>query len=574
MRLRGLVARPLRVGSEQRRAKLNTSCRRRRTPGAQSFAEEQGDGNKSAHAGGGWCVLLHAVGQRHGSCPKIGGRPQGLFLRQPGPQADPRGGNDRRRGPDDGGLQQPRDVQTGRAAERVPVDRARSRHRLVVGRGQDTADVSAPRRSEVARRQTLHGEGCRVHLGSADRPVEREAAHQPPQTWYRNFEEVVPNGDSEITFRLKRPQPSFIVLLASGFTPIYPCHVSPRDMRSHPIGTGPFKFVEFKPNEVIRVTRNPDYWKKGRPYLDGIEYTIIRNPSTGILAFVAGKVDITSPFFLQVPLLKDAKRQDPEATCALVPSNVNRNVMMNREAVPFDKPELRRAVALTVDRKAFVDTLTEGKGDFGGAMLPPPEGVWGMPADMLKTLPGYNPDVPKNRAEARGIMEKLGYGPDKRLKLTVSTRNIPPYRDPAVILIDQLKEIYIDGELDAIDTAQSLPRVMRGDYTIALNLTGNGLDDPDQTLYENFTCGAEGNYDRYCSPELDKMVDRQSMEFDPVKRKDLVWAIERKRAEEAARPILWHNRSGTCWHPYVKGYTPMVNSIYNGLRMEDVWLDR
>jgi peptide/nickel transport system substrate-binding protein len=89
-----------------------------------------------------------------------------------------------------------------------------------------------------------------------------------------------------------------------------------------------------------------------------------------------------------VPLLKDAKRQDPEATCALVPSNVNRNVMMNREAVPFDKPELRRAVALTVDRKAFVDTLTEGKGDFGGAMLPPPEGVWGMPADMLKTLPG------------------------------------------------------------------------------------------------------------------------------------------------------------------------------------------
>ena len=94
------------------------------------------------------------------------------------------------------------------------------------------------------------------------------------------------------------------------------------------------------------------------------------------------------------------------------------------------------------------------------------------------------------------------------------------------------------------------------------------------TLYENFTCGAEGNYDRYCSPELDKMVDRQSMEFDPAKRKELVWAIERKLAEDAARPILWHNRSGTCWHPYVKGYTPMVNSIYNGMRMEDVWLDK
>src|SRR5205085_7014915 len=238
----------------------------------------------------------------------------------------------------------------------------------------------------------------------------------PRKSWYSNLEEVTTNGDYEVTFRLKRPQGAFLALLASGWSPVYPCHVAPRDIRNRPIGTGPFKFVEFKPNEVIRVTRNADYWKPGRPYLDGIEYTIIRNPSTGILAFVAGKVDMTSPFFLQVPLLKDAKKQDREATCALVPSNVNRNVMMNREAAPFDKPELRRAVALTVDRKAFVDTLTEGKGDFGGTMLPPPEGVWGMPADMLKDLPGYNPDIPNNRAEARSIMEKLGYGPDKRLK--------------------------------------------------------------------------------------------------------------------------------------------------------------
>jgi len=115
---------------------------------------------------------------------------------------------------------------------------------------------------------------------------------------------------------------------------------------------------------------------------------------------------------------------------------------------------------------------------------------------------------------------------------------------------------------------------MRKDYTVALNLTGNGLDDPDQTLYENFTCGAEGNYDGYCNPELDKMVDRQSREFDQAKRKELVWAIERKLAEDAARPIIYHSRAGTCWQPYVKGFVPMINSIYNGLRMEDVWLDK
>ena len=80
----------------------------------------------------------------------------------------------------------------------------------------------------------------------------------PRKSWYVNVAEVTTNGDFEATFHLKRPQPSFLALLATGWSPIYPCHVSPRDMRSHPIGTGPFKFVEFQPNEHITVTRNPD----------------------------------------------------------------------------------------------------------------------------------------------------------------------------------------------------------------------------------------------------------------------------------------------------------------------------
>jgi len=345
-------------------------------------------------------------------------------------------------------------------------------------------------------------------------------------------------------------------------------------MRRRPIGTGPFKFVEFKPNETIKVTRNPDYWKKGKPYLDGIEYRIIKNQSTAALAFVSGSVDITSPYFFQVPMLKDIKSQRADATCELMASNVQRNVIINREAVPFNDPNLRRAVALTLDRQAFIDTLTQGKGTIGGALLPPPEGIWGMPAELTRKLPGYDPDVAKSRAEARAIMEKAGYGANNRLKLKVSTRNIPPYRDPAVILLDQLKQIYIDAELDAVDTTQWFPKVRRRDYSIGLNLTGNGIDDPDQSFFENYACGSENNYDGYCNPKMDELFERQSTEADQEKRKKLVWEIETRLAEDVARPVLYHNRSGTCWAPYVKGYTPMVNSIYNGMRWEGVWLDK
>src|SRR5438132_2561451 len=88
----------------------------------------------------------------------------------------------------------------------------------------------------------------------------------PRKSWYSNVEAVTAKGDYEVTFRLKRPQPALLALLASGWAPIYPCHVSPREMRSQPIGTGPFRFVEFKPNEVLRGTKNLDYWKEGRHY--------------------------------------------------------------------------------------------------------------------------------------------------------------------------------------------------------------------------------------------------------------------------------------------------------------------
>jgi peptide/nickel transport system substrate-binding protein len=88
--------------------------------------------------------------------------------------------------------------------------------------------------------------------------------------------------------------------------------------------------------------------------------------------------------------------------------NVARNMIVNRDAPPFDNPELRRAMSLSLDRQAFIDILAEGHGSVGGVMQPPPSGVWGMPPELLQTMPGYGPDVEKNRAEGRKIMEKLG----------------------------------------------------------------------------------------------------------------------------------------------------------------------
>ncbi len=398
----------------------------------------------------------------------------------------------------------------------------------------------------------------------------RKNPHKP---WFANVAEVTVNGPLEVTLRLNRPQPSMLALLASGYSAIYPCHVSAAKMRTAPIGTGPFRLAAFNQNEMVRLERNPTYWKKDRPYLDAIEMPVIASRATAMLAFSAGKVDMSFPGDATPPMARDMLKEAPNAQCVFVPMNAPHNLIVNREKPPFDDIDIRRAMALTLDREAFIRILFDGKADIGGAMMPAPQSVWGMPPEETRTLFGYDPDIAANRARARALMEGRGFGPQKRLPVKVATRNIPVYRDAAVILIDQLREIYMDGELEPMDTGIWFSRLARKDYTIGMNVTASPLDDPDQTLYENYACGSERNYSQYCNPALEKLFDAQSSELDRAKRKALVWEIDRKLQEDVARPIIMYQHGATCWHNRVHGYTPMLNSAANGYRFEDLWIE-
>ena len=130
------------------------------------------------------------------------------------------------------------------------------------------------------------------------------------------------------------------------------------------------------------------------------------------------------------------------------------------------------------------------------------------------------PDAEKNLAEAQAIMQKLGYSDAKPLQIKIQTRNLPTYRDPAVIVSDQLKKIYIVGELDILDTPRWYAKLQRKDYTIGLNVTGVSVDDPDGNIVENYSCNSERNYTQYCNAEVDKLLAAQSRELDKEKRQE------------------------------------------------------
>ena len=307
----------------------------------------------------------------------------------------------------------------------------------------------------------------------------------PRGIWYENLTEVTVNGDFEATFVMSKPQSSLISMLAAGYTAVYPCHIAGRDMRTKPVGTGPFRFVEFKSNELIRLEKNPDYWKKGFPYLDAVEWRIVPNRSTRVLAFTAGEFDMTQAVDITAPLLKDVTEKSPKAVCKLVPTNVTTHMLVNREKAPFDNPEIRNAMLLGIDRQAFIDILTLGKANLAVNMMAPPEGNWGMPPDELKKQVSYG-DPAVQRAEAIKIMEKNGYGPNNKLKVKVATRDFNTFRDPAVILVDQLNKIHFDAELDVVELSLWYNRLFGKQYSVALNLAGAGIDDPDGVLKMGF----------------------------------------------------------------------------------------
>jgi len=361
--------------------------------------------------------------------------------------------------------------------------------------------------------------------------------------------------------------------ISGGPGAVYPCHISPEKMRRQPIGTGPFKFVDYKANQYIKVVRNLNYWKPGRPYLDGIEYTIIKSMATAMMGLTSGTFDMAYPYSLSIPIMKDLKRQAPSVVCEITPGTVNRHLLVNRSIAPFDNRDVRLAMALALDRQAFIDILAEGQGDIGAVLQPAPGGLWGMPPDVLKDLPGYGSDVKTNRQQGRALMEKLGYGPGKRLKVKLTTRDLSLYRDPSVILLDQLKEVHIDSELEPIETAAYFPKIRRKDYIVSLNLQTSG-PDPDPILDLFYGCGSSLNWDGYCNPEVDKMIEQQSRETDEQQRRQQVWALERKLAEDAGRPIIAYASAASCWQPTVKGLTLMVNSVFNSYRYEDIWLDK
>src|SRR6058998_1057137 len=395
----------------------------------------------------------------------------------------------------------------------------------------------------------------------------------PRRDWYANLEAVEAVDPQTVVIRLKRPQPSFLLMLASGFTPIYAAHVPAASYRTGCIGTGPFKVKEWRKGEYVEFVKNPDYFVKGRPYLDGLKYFVILERGTRQAAIQAGKLDVSFPGETTKTAAEQLKKAVPQLVITPFSQNVTDNIIMNMKKPPFDNQKVRLAVSHAIDRRALIQAVHQGGAVVGAGLAPKPWGFWGLAEKDLVGLPGYGTKPADEKALARKLMAEAGFSREKPLKVVIVTRSIAIYVDMASFVINELKQVGIEATLKQIETAQWHAMATRGDYQIGANLTGVGADDPDGNFYENYACGSPRNYTHYCSEQVMKMFDAQSQELDPKKRLALNAAIQKKLEADAARPILdWKIDFFTVW-PHVKNLIPH-QSIYNFGRMQEVWSDK
>jgi peptide/nickel transport system substrate-binding protein len=430
---------------------------------------------------------------------------------------------------------------------------------------------------------TLH-EGVKFHDGSeltsADVKASWDRIVSPPEgvvsirrSNYLMIKGVEAPDRYTVVFRLQHPSPSFLANVAHPANFIFAkkyLDQDPHHYKAHTIGTGPFKLKNYVRGSYIEMERNPDYWKKGLPYLDGITYFIIKDTSARAKAIRSGRVDAELRFLPPTEVEAITQQLGDKVVAAKVQNIGNFGVIFNVDKKPFDDERVRKAMTLAIDRYDMVKTLAPitNMEVVGGIMHP--DSQWALSPEELEQLPGFGRDHQANLREAKRLMAEGGY--PNGFKTVLTNRNIKmPYIDFAVYVISAWKKIGVEAEHKLEETATwSQSRVSR-DFELMVDPYGSAtVGDPDEML-DRFITGGQENYSRFSDPVVDALFQQQAREMNEQKRIQLVKEIDKRILEKVWRiQGLWTTRLEVR-SALIRNYKPQPSHWMNR-RFEDVWL--
>lgn len=375
-----------------------------------------------------------------------------------------------------------------------------------------------------------------------------------------------------VVFKLKFPSASLLDNLASPWNVIYPKKYLDKDRNyfmKNVMGTGPFKFKNYTRGATFEGVRNPDYFVKDRPYLDSYKFFISPETSVRAAAIRSGRAYIEFRDLPNSEVGAIKKQLGDKVVVQQTPMVGQFGIGMNNTVKPFNDIRVRKALTLGFDRYTAGKVLypLTGLRDVGPLIRPGTQ--WALPQDELEKLPGFWRDAEKSRAEARRLLAEAGY--PNGFKVVMKNRNVKlPYQDLAVFVIQEWRKIGVEVENRPLETATWFNDLREGNFEMMINPTVEFMDDPDQFL-NRYTTGAPQNYTRISDPVVDDLFSRQARALDPVERKKLAHAFQKRVLENVYyMPGLWWTRNVVHWAK-VKNYVAPP-SHYTNQKLQDVWL--
>jgi peptide/nickel transport system substrate-binding protein len=400
-----------------------------------------------------------------------------------------------------------------------------------------------------------------------------DGVRSPRKIYYAAVAAIEAPDPSTVVFKLKAPSASLLASLASPWNVIYPKKYLDKDpnyFKNNAVGSGPFRFKSYTRGSTFEGERNPDYFVKDRPYLNGYKFFISTETSVRAAAIRSGRAYIEFRDLPNSEVEAIKRHLADKVAVQQAPNTIQFGIAMNNTVKPFTDVRVRKALTLGFDRYTAGKVLygITGLRDVGATMRPGTE--WAMSPAELEKFPGFWRDAEKSRAEARRLLAEAGY--PNGFKAVLKNRNIKlPYQDFAVYAIQEWKKIGIEVENRPVETATWFADGRdQGNFEMIVNPGGGFVDDPDQMLNRHVT-GSPQNWGRYSNPAIDDLFSRQARALDPSERKRLVVELEKIVLENAYyMPGLWWMRNVVHWAK-VRNYVAQPSQFTNQ-KLQDVWL--
>ena len=379
-----------------------------------------------------------------------------------------------------------------------------------------------------------------------------------------------------VVFRLKWPSASFLASVASPWNWIYKADLLAKDMRwyeTNVMGTGPFLFVEHQKGSHWVGKKNPNYWDKGKPYLDSYRAIFIKDSAAQVAAVRAERAHIQFRGFSPAERDSLVAALGPKITVQESPWDCALLVAINHEKKPFDDKRVRRALTLALDRYQGSQALSRIAIVKEVAGVQVPGTPYATPPAELEKLAGYGRDIGKSRAEAKRLLKEAGV-PDG-FAFTFKNRGIPmPYEPVGVWLIDQWRQVGLNVKQEVIEAAAYYGQVLRpGNFEVAMDFQCGYIVEPDLDLYKFQSKEVSpANYSRYTDKTLDELFVKQGRAGDLEERKRYIREFEKRLVDDEAHylytlqwnRIIPHNAK-------VRGWT-ITPSHYLNDQLDAVWL--